>query len=129
MATELRTGTLTQSQLWEEVRAIIEFLQAKGKLNLLVSYGWDCDLEAEQLYQENPQPLSGLLAFLSRSEETGIFRLGENDLFIESADRSIEFTLWHESDIHMTTEDIGLANEMQSAWASKNYSLYEVPME
>ena len=126
MVTELRSGTLTRPQLQDEVSALVKFLQAKGKLNLLVSYGWDCDLEVEHLYQENLLPLSELLAFLSRSEEAGIFRLGENDLLIESADRSIVFTLCHESDIHMTTKEIGMANEIQSSWASKNYSLYEV---
>ena len=123
---ELRTGLLTLPQLQEEVNAIIEFLQSKNKRHLLVSYGWDCDLEPEQLYQESPVPPSDLQTFLAESEDDGIFMLGKNDLHIESADRSIEFTLCHESDIHMKTEDKGFAHEIQAYWATKDYPLYEV---
>jgi len=125
---ELRTSALTRPQLQEEISVIIDLLRAKGKLHLLVSYGWDCDLEADHLYQGKPLPLSGLPAFLSSSEDQGIFTLGENDLLIECADHSIEFTLCHESDIHMMTEDMELATEIQRAWASKGYSPYEVSL-
>ncbi len=66
---ELFTRILTRPEIQEEVGAIADFLHSQGKQSLLVSYGWDCDLEPEELFQEKTLPLSNLSAFLAQSEE------------------------------------------------------------
>lgn len=124
---ELRTGTLTLTQMQDEVDSLIAFLREKSKQDVLVSYGWGCcDLDMDQLYQERPLALLGLSDFITRSVQDGAFRLGDADLYIESADRAVQFVLCHESDVHVTTEDAAVAEEVGAAWVAKGYPSYQV---
>jgi len=122
---EIRSGILTQTQLEGEVSTIIDVFQAQHCDNLLVSYGWECDLDPDELYQEKPMPLSSLRDFIRQSTNDGIFELGNADLLISSRDRSVEFVLCHEADIHMTASR-ELTNEIGKNWKAKGYSYYEV---
>lgn len=94
-----------------------------------MSYGWGCDLDMENMYQEVPLPLSELRAWLAQSTETGIFTFGESDLHIESCDREVEIELCHECDIHLTTDNEGLAQEVASEWAKRGFAPYEINSE
>lgn len=121
---ELRTGTLTLTQMQDEVSSIASLLRRTGKHDLLVSYGWACDLDIDELYQDRPLPLSDLSGFIARSEQDGVFTLGEADLYIESADHAVQFVLCHESDVHLTTDDAAMAEEVGTGWAAKGYPYY-----
>lgn len=123
---ELRTGMLTLSQLRDGVSGIINFLRGKGKQDLLVFYGWGCDLDINELYQDIPLLLPELSDFITRSEHGGIFTLGKADLYVESADRAVQFVLCHESDVHVTSEDAAIIGEVGAAWAAKGYPYYQV---
>lgn len=123
---EFTTERLTSAQLEQEVDNILNFLRSKHKNDLVVSYGWGCDLEMDALYQEKRLPLSELHDFIEQSIQSGIFVLGESDLAIDSQDRKLGFILCHESDIHVTAEDSEVAKEMAAAWASRGYTCYEI---
>ncbi len=126
---ELRTELLTQPQLEREISSIINFLQCKGKHDLVVSYGWGCDLDVNELYQEKPLPLLELHSFIVQSIQLGIFAVGKADLYINSQDEEIGFVLCHESNVHVTTQNRELAQEVASEWAERGYSYYEIALK
>lgn len=126
---ELRTEVLTATQWERGVDNLICFLQDRGKHELRVSYGWGCDLDMDDLYQEVPLPLSELRAWLAQSTEAGIFTFGESNLHILSGDREVELELGHERDIHLTTDNEGLAQEVASEWTRRGFAPYGVSLE
>ena len=79
---ELRTQTLTATQWEQEIDDLIYLLQVEGKHELIVSYGWGCDLDMDDLYQEVPLPLSGLREWIAQAAVSGIFTLGQGILHI-----------------------------------------------
>ena len=93
---------------------------------LVVSYGWGCDLDMDDLYQEVPLPLLGLREWVVQASVSGIFTLGEGTLHIRSKDKEIEFELRHEADIHVTTKSKELAQEIVAGWAANGLTSYEV---
>ena len=123
---EFRTGTLTPAQMRDGVDNLVAFLRQRSKQDVFVSYGWGCDLDVDELYRDRPLALSSLNGFISRSEQDGVFMLGEAGLYIESADRAVQFVLCHEADVHATTKDANIAEQIGSAWADKGYPYYQV---
>ena len=110
----------------QEISNIVGFLQARGIHDLNVSYGWGCDLDSDDLYQEKPLPLPDLLDFILQSIQSGVFAFGEGNLYISSRDEEAEFVLCHELDVHITFGDEKLALEVASGWAERGYTYYEV---
>ena len=92
----------------------------------MVSYGWGCDLDMDDLYQEVPLPLSHLREWIEQSTESGVFTLGESILHIYSQDREISVELGDEGDIHVTTENKELTQEVAFGWAARGITYYEV---
>ena len=123
---EIITETLTATQWEQEIGHLIEFLQVQGKRELVVSYGWGCDLDMDDLFQEIPMPLSGLREWMVQATVAGIFTFGESNLHIYSRDKEIEFILGHECDIELTTENRELAQEVASGWKMRGFTSYEV---
>ena len=123
---ELRTQVLTAAQWEQEIGNLIYLLQVKGKHELIVSYGWGCDLDMNDLYQEVPLLLSHLREWIEQSTASGIFALGEGTLHIHSQDKEIEFELCHEADIHVTTENKELAQEVACGWTARGIAFYEI---
>lgn len=123
---EIATEYLTSHRWTQEVDYLAEFLQDKGKQELTVSYGWGCDLDMDDLYQEIPLPLSHLREWIEQSTASGVFTLGESILHIYSQDRDISIDLGDEGDIHVTTENTELAQEVASGWTARGITYYEV---
>ena len=120
------TQVLTATQWEQEVDNLIHLLQVKGKHELIVSYGWGCDLDMDDLYQEVPLPLSKLQEWVVQAAVSGIFTLGEGTLQIRSQDKEIEFELCHETDVHVMTDNAELAQEIVAGWAAHGLTSYEV---
>ena len=123
---ELRTQVLTAMQWEQEIDSLISFLQAECKHELVVSYGWGCDLDMDDLYQEVPLPLSGLREWIAQATVSGIFTLGEGTLHARSQDKEIEIEFCHEADVHVTTDNAELAQETVAGWAAHGLTSYEV---
>ena len=123
---EFRTQVLTATQWEQEIDGLVRFLQDKGKHELIVSYGWGCDLDMNDLYQEIPLPLSGLREWITQATVSGIFTLGEGTLHIRSQDNEAKFEICHEMDIHLTTNNPELAQEIGAEWAGHGLTSYEV---
>ena len=123
---ELRTQVLTAAQWEQEIGNLIYLLQVKGKHELIVSYGWGCDLDMDDLYQEVPLPLSDLREWIVQAAVSGVFTLGEGTLHIRSQDKEVEFELCHEADIHVTTENKEMAQEVACGWTARGITFYEI---
>ena len=123
---EIATEDLTPLRWAQEIDHLVEFLQVAGKQELTVSYGWGCDLDMDDLYQEAPLPLSHLRERIEQSTASGIFTLGESMLHIYSQDREISIDIGDEGDVHVTTENKELAQEVVSGWTARGIAYYEV---
>lgn len=123
---ELCTQVLTATQWEQEIDNLVHTLQVKGKRELIVSYGWGCDLDMDDLYQELLLPLSGLREWIIQAAVSGIFTLGEGTLHIRSQDKEIEVELCHEADIHLMTDNPELAQEVVAGWAARGLTSSEV---
>lgn len=123
---EIATEDLTPLRWAQEIGHLVEFLQDTGKHELTVSYGWGCDLDMGDLYQEVPLPLSHLREWIEQSTASGIFTLGESMLHIYSQDREISIDIGDEGDVHVTTENKELAQEVVSGWTARGITYYEV---
>jgi hypothetical protein len=91
-----------------------------------MSYGWACDLDQDDLYLDHRVQSSALNDFVDRSTASGVFTLGESDLYIKGASVEFSFTLCHESDIHFECLDPNLVNRVTGAWTGAGLSFYEV---
>ena len=123
---ELRTQILTAAQWDKEVDYLVCLLQDKSKQELAVSYGWGCDLDMDDLYQEVFLPLSGLREWITEAALSGVFTLGEGTLHLRSQDKEIEVELCHESDIHLTTGNQRFVREVTSGWTARGITYYEI---
>ena len=122
---EIATEDLIPLRWAREVDHLVQFLQVAGKHDLTVSYGCGCDLEMDDLYQEVPLPLSHLREWIEQSTMSGVFTFGESILHIYSQDREISIDLGDEGDIHVTTENEELAQEVASGWMAQCITYYE----
>ena len=115
------TGPLTPTQLLEEVPQIVKWLQSNGIDDLVVEYGWGCNLEPGQLWQDIEVRLAELAAFIQNSIEKGIYSPGQSDLVLQDRDRTFECLFCHESDIHLATQHGALIAEAARRWLDKGY--------
>lgn len=123
---ELVTEDLTPLRWAQEIDHLAEFMQVAGKHELTVSYGWGCDLDMDDLYQEVPLPLSGLREWIEQSTASGIFTLGESMLHIYSQDREISIDIGNEGEVHLTIDNAELAQKVASGWTARSITYYEV---
>lgn len=122
---ELITEDLTPLRWAQEIDHLIAFLQVAGKQKLTVSYGWGCGLDMDDLYREVPLPLSHLREWIKQSTASGIFTLGESILHIYSQDREISIDLGDEGEVHVTTKNKELAQEVGSGWTVRSIPYYK----
>ena len=120
------TGTLTPTQLLEEVPEIVKLLQASGIENLVVEYGWGCKPGSGDLWQDIEIPLRDLVAFIQESIEKGIYSPGQADLVLQDRGGNFECLLCHESDIHLATEDDGILTQAARRWMDKGYGGFKL---
>ena len=118
---KIGTGPITGSQVLDEVHEIATLLRSSGIEDLAVYYGWGSRLEINQLWTPIDIKVEDLPAFVRDSVEQGIFSPGNSDLIIEDKAGSVKFLLCHESDIHLTTENLKLIEETKRHWSEKRY--------
>jgi hypothetical protein len=125
MTTEIRCRPLDIADLESELGFIRDYFKKAGGISLDVMYGWDCNLEQDELYKTHLTPVDQLLEFISESRKKGVFVLGESDMHIELPDGNIRIDLCHESDIHFHGPK-DEAEKLQSRWEAKGFRPYVV---
>lgn len=123
---EIRTQPLDAGTLAAQFRALCDLCVALDPVGLDVSYGWACNLEQDDLYSDHRIQSAALSDFVDRSAASGVFTLGESDLYIKGASVEFSFTLCHESDIHFECLDANLVNRVTELWTAAGLSFYPV---
>jgi hypothetical protein len=123
---EVRTEPLTDPVLEGQLGVLYELCLEFDSGEIDVSYGWACNLDADQLWKDQRIPTSSLPSFVNRSTAEGIVFLGGSDLHIKGVRVAFSFTLCHESDIHFESPDPLLVSRVTNAWAESGLRFYQV---
>lgn len=106
-----------------EVAELCAKLAACGIDRVAVSFGWDSNLDIEEMWHDVEVPLADLGDYLADAERAGTIEVGKADVFVKGGE--VEFTLCHESDLHITGNS-PLVVETQSRWSNMGYEPYPV---
>jgi hypothetical protein len=120
----LRTEPLSTAQLRVSIPDIARLLDSWGEASLVASYGIMCELPMDDLYQPIETTPAQLEEFVQQSERRGIFKLGGSDLDIRNTERTLVFTLCHESDIHFESRDQVRVDQVLAVWREKGLTVY-----
>lgn len=120
---EHRTHPLSRELMLAELTEICAKLVAVGVEQATVSFGWDSNLDIDDMWQDVEVLLTALPEYLVNAERAGTIEIGKADIFIKTED--IEFTLCHESDLHVTGTS-PLVAETRSRWSNLGYEPYPV---
>lgn len=120
---EYRTPPLSRELMLAELTEICAKLVASGVERAAVSFGWDSNLDIDDMWVDVEVSLTALLEYLANAESAGTIEVGKADIFIKTED--IEFTLCHESDLHVTGTS-PLVAETRSRWSNLGYEPYPV---
>ncbi len=123
VGTMITTALISREQIVEEVPEIVELLRAHGIEDVIVEHGWGSGLEIDELWHPIPVKARDLPAFVERATKEGVFLPGSADLTIRNLSRSVQFTLCHESDIHLVTDDNSLIDQTSRHWSEKGYGV------
>ena len=124
---EVRTQPLTVDQLRERVPEISTLLRSWGYERITVMYGSESNLLMDDLWRPMEIDTLALPAWIERTQREGIFRYGRSDLHIEDLQKTLEFLLCHESDIHFASTDQSRVQEVITLWRAKGFTLYVSP--
>ena len=125
LVVELSTKPLELPVLAQQLDSIVELCARFSPESVVVLYGWACNLDVPDLWQEMPTPTSALRAFIRESMERGVYDLGESDMYIQDPDEIFQFLLCHESDIHFRSTDQALLNIVKAAWQDAGLEPFE----
>lgn len=120
---EIITKTFDNAQLEKMITEVVAFLGQNKIEQAIVFYGWDC--ETDNQYADIKVPVRDLEDFISKSQKDGIFKLGTADLYISDVQKTLEFLLCHESDVHFKSDNEDLIEGMRQTWIKKGYAPYD----
>ena len=92
---ELVTRRLTADEVGNLASHVAQLLTNWGMEDIVVSYGWECALDIEQLYHDIPLKTHQLEGFILDSVARSVFEFGNADLWISGKDRRVTFLLCH----------------------------------
>jgi len=81
-------------------------------------FGWDSNLDMNDMWQDMPVPLKDVVEFVLAAERAGTVTIGKSDIFVSGA--GLKFTLCHESDVHIEAT-AAVAQEFFDRWKDKAY--------
>jgi hypothetical protein len=119
------TSPISPEQIRAEVDHICEILHQHCITELILSYGWACHIDHDELWRNRPVATTDLPDFVDRAISAGIYIPGNSDLFISDSAQRFQFLLCHESDIHFKTESPRLFDSVRSEWLARGYTGYE----
>jgi hypothetical protein len=120
---EHRTRPLSREELLQELAHACTSLAASGVDVADVSFGWDSNLDIDEMWKDQAVEVRGIEAFLLQAESAGIVTLGKSDVFVAAS--SFCLTLCHEGDAHVSGEAAVVA-EIVRRWVAVGYEPYVV---
>lgn len=115
-AEEVRTEPTDIDHLLRGVVDIENLLLAWRCDHVDVTYGFGCNVPMDKLWQHKEVETSALAKFIVRSAQDGAFRPGHSDIHSEDRQRSFEFRLCHESDMHFESVEPELVAQVITLW-------------
>lgn len=82
--TEHRTQLLNRESLLDELAFVSSKLMLAGIREAQVSFGWDCNLPIDDMWQARSVSVDGIPAFVRQAEQAGIVEVGRGDIVVES---------------------------------------------
>lgn len=129
MEQEIVATPLSIQQLRDSVSDIARFLASVGRGPFSVEYGWGCNLPTNDLWHPIEITPAQLEEFVERSENEGSFKLGACDLIIGDQAARFSFIICHESDLHFTSSDRDLQEQVSTLWREKGFTVYVSPYD
>ena len=123
MNREIVTDPLGTEDLWADLRANIELLEASGFTRAMVffGFGWGGDIYEDQ-WKEIPMSLDDLEASVREAEEKGFGSLGKDNLYFTIEKLPLRLSYSYESVIHLSfSEGDKIALEIQKRWFSQGW--------
>jgi hypothetical protein len=120
------TEPLSPQETWQEINALVSFLDHLGIERVMITYGWGC--KAEGIEQPVTIALDELVLLLQESITQGIYHLGEDNLHIESSQESSQpytkITLCHEGDIHFEAGEADTEARLREQWHNRGHKVW-----
>jgi hypothetical protein len=113
---ELVTEPLAPEIMSKQIAEAATVILAAGVERVAVEYGWGCNLNPMQLWQEIEVATAELSEFVKSAIREGVFRLGASDLFVRVKSLELQLLFCHESDIHMKGRRSDLKERMAESW-------------
>ena len=120
---EYHTQLVEPTVLFEELSYFCQHTAAKGIGAAILMFGWDSNLEIDEMWQDIPLPLADIVDYVRDAEQAGIVTVGKSDIIVRAD--GVEITLCHEGDIHIKAEDAA-AQPFLERWESKDFVPYQV---
>jgi hypothetical protein len=96
---EYVTKPLKRTELLQLTQAFSEAAKLDEEGPLMLSYGWDCNLEVDHMWKPFEVNPLNVVQELLNAETMGVLTVGQGDVFIET--RAARLQLCHESDAHI----------------------------
>jgi hypothetical protein len=121
---EIRTDILSRDDYIRAISTIIESLTDSGMHEVLVAFGFGCDCPDEQLYEDVPMPLKGLLSHIDEAERMDHYRVAKDNLHVKDVAGRFEMLLCHEADIHFISDEKMLLDSFMVQWTVSGFGLH-----
>ena len=120
---EYRSRPASREELLGELDAFCTECSSRGHVDATLSYGWDSELEFDEMWKPHAVPIHEALAKVQRAEAQGVVSVGTADILITVS--GVTLTLCHESDLHLKG-DGSLFEAIFARWQSTGLEPSEV---
>ena len=128
MAREISVHVDDDAVLLVELRHLVSYLRGLGheRCELLFGWHWGLDYYPNAVWVAEDVPLAEVEAKVRRVEDTGLGRLGGDDLYVNVPGLGCEFCFCHHSGLHLTFAQPGpVAEAFLERWRSGGLSPIE----
>ena len=122
---QITSGVLTSDQMWEELAHLQSLLTASGYSEVEVLWGWACELPIDELWKRETISVEHLIEHAKQGADSGIFKMGSSDLFVDAPDGSFKYQFCHDSDLHFRTNRESLLTALRGRWIERNFPGYD----
>jgi hypothetical protein len=120
---EYRSRPASREELLAELGAFCTECTSRGHVYATLSYGWDSELEFDEMWKPHDMPIHEVLATVQEAEASGVVSVGAADVLVTIS--GVTLTLCHESDLHLNG-DGPLFEAISARWQATGLEPSEV---
>jgi len=118
-----RTQPMSAALLMDELSLFCQTAAPDDAVMATVMFGWDSNLEMDDMWQDMLVPVRELASFVRAAEVAGTVSVGKSDIIVSVGKANM--TLCHESDLHIEGPD-EVTGPIVQRWQEQAYSPYLV---